>query len=1652
MEGLISKVRAFYRTNPPQVLASGTEQRDPSGHGLTGGRYRNRSETRSPGGPAASLVLNKRLTLPFLAFVAVLAAGLLFLMPGGLLQAQETAESITFYENSGDLVVTLTAWDPERVTPIHWAILDTDVAADLPGGEVRAVAVDGTTGVITVTPADEIADIDIADHGDFTVENGVVSFKDKPDYEMPHGGQLETAEMDPATGLNTYKVVVVASDGGSDTWVQYFKLTVEVLDSPEDGKVEWTVDPDGVSSEGAGQDLLEFQAGAVVTAALTDPDNVTSADTDGAIDDSVITWRWYRSPSRSGPWHNIFVEDASDHDTADAATAVYTASDDGDSYDVGMYLRVVADYVDRRESRVTAEFISPHPVKEAKQEANSMPEFATTATARDVQEALKVGSDVGAPVTATDVDRDVLNYTLAAQYSVAADGTRTAITTDLPFNIDPATGQIMTNAKLNFDHVYDADTGLASTTVPPRAFTVVVNATDSAGGETVEVAPNNLDAPPDGSNAVVTITLVNVNEPPEFVEPDTDRDDRVPDNVKGRAADKFEEGADPDTGTTENERAWNAVVSDYTVYDPEGVVIKGDKWSLEGADAALFTLTLDEDNVKRLRFIGQADFETPRDSNGDNIYEVTVVASDVEQRAKREVSVKITDSDEAGMIRLSSENPEAGTPVTATLEDSDGQVINVSWKLYVLDTADAMPTVGKDVTTGSGGMMYSFTPTSNQINKYLRVTATYTDRTEDENNAPEPVANDLVSGQTIEETSGHMNIRFYNTATSRTVQVVSALVNNPPEFVEGASTTRYVEENSDAERPGRAVVENIGARLAIDDADRPQDSHTWTLGGPDAASFDIDPANGQLRTRDALDHETKSAYTVVVTVQDGSGQTNDSDSITVTIEVKDLDEKPVMGGEDNIQHPEAKTGSVVTLTAWDPERVTPIHWAILDTDVAADLPGGEVRAVAVDGTTGVITVTPADEIADIDIADHGDFTVENGVVSFKDKPDYEMPHGGQLETAEMDPATGLNTYKVVVVASDGGSDTWVQYFKLTVEVLDSPEDGKVEWTVDPDGVSSEGAGQDLLEFQAGAVVTAALTDPDNVTSADTDGAIDDSVITWRWYRSPSRSGPWHNIFVEDASDHDTADAATAVYTASDDGDSYDVGMYLRVVADYVDRRGGSETAEFISPHPVKEAKQEANSMPEFAPHEHQRRVQEALKVGSDVGAPVTATDVDRDVLNYTLAAQYSVAADGTRTAITTDLPFNIDPATGQIMTNAKLNFDHVYDADTGLASTTVPPRAFTVVVNATDSAGGETVEVAPNNLDAPPDGSNAVVTITLVNVNEPPEFVEPDTDRDDRVPDNVKGRAADKFEEGADPDTGTTENERAWNAVVSDYTVYDPEGVVIKGDKWSLEGADAALFTLTLDEDNVKRLRFIGQADFETPRDSNGDNIYEVTVVASDVEQRAKREVSVKITDSDEAGMIRLSSENPEAGTPVTATLEDSDGQVINVSWKLYVLDTADAMPTVGKDVTTGSGGMMYSFTPTSNQINKYLRVTATYTDRTEDENNAPEPVANDLVSGQTIEETSGHMNIRFYNTATSRTVQVVSALVNNPPEFVEGASTTRYVEENSDAERPGRAVVENIGARLAIDDANGEGPGLHTWTLGGLTRLPSTSTRPTAS
>ena len=81
----------------------------------------------------------------------------------------------------------------------------------------------------------------------------------------------------------------------------------------------------------------------------------------------------------------------------------------------------------------------------------------------------------------------------------------------------------------------------------------------------------------------------------------------------------------------------------------------------------------------------------PGDANSDNIYKVTVVASDGVNTATRSVTVKVTDADEGGKVTLSSQDALIGVELTATLADSDSSVpdrfTDQDWNWYRLPAA-----------------------------------------------------------------------------------------------------------------------------------------------------------------------------------------------------------------------------------------------------------------------------------------------------------------------------------------------------------------------------------------------------------------------------------------------------------------------------------------------------------------------------------------------------------------------------------------------------------------------------------------------------------------------------------------------------------------------------------------------------------------------------------------------------------------------------------------------------------------------------------------------------------------------------------------------------------------------------------------------------
>ena len=132
---------------------------------------------------------------------------------------------------------------------------------------------------------------------------------------------------------------------------------------------------------------------------------------------------------------------------------------------------------------------------------------------------------------------------------------------------------------------------------------------------------------------------------------------------------------------------------------------------------------------------------------------------------------------------------------------------------------------------------------------------------------------------TLGNNAGTNTVRVSAQGVSQTATftATATTTNTAPTFTDGTSTTRSVEENT-------ATGVNIGNPIAATDANN--DTMTYTLGGTDASSFSIVSSSGQLQTRSALDYETKSTYTVTITVSDGSL----TDTITVTINITDIAE------------------------------------------------------------------------------------------------------------------------------------------------------------------------------------------------------------------------------------------------------------------------------------------------------------------------------------------------------------------------------------------------------------------------------------------------------------------------------------------------------------------------------------------------------------------------------------------------------------------------------------------------------------------------------------------------------------------------------------------------------------------------------------------
>ena len=276
-------------------------------------------------------------------------------------------------------------------------------------------------------------------------------------------------------------------------------------------------------------------------------------------------------------------------------------------------------------------------------------------------------------------------------------------------------------------------------------------------------------------------------------------------------------------------------------------------YSLSGSGASSFEIDTTS---------GQLETVVSLDHEARSSYSVTVSVRDSKDTAGNSdsrtddtirVTINVTDDNDPGDVAMSPAQPRVGSRLNANLSDPDGNISGENWEWH-----SSQDQTNWTFIAGAGSN--SYTPVVGDVGSFLRVTVFYTDQ--------------------------HGGSEQAQAVSTNAVRV--AATNHAPAFTDGASTTRSVPENTGAGA-------NIGDPITASDPNG--DRLTYSLGGADAASFDILGSSGQLQTSAALNFEARNTYAVTVSVRDGKDPEGNSDSrtddtIRVTINVTDVNEAP----------------------------------------------------------------------------------------------------------------------------------------------------------------------------------------------------------------------------------------------------------------------------------------------------------------------------------------------------------------------------------------------------------------------------------------------------------------------------------------------------------------------------------------------------------------------------------------------------------------------------------------------------------------------------------------------------------------------------------------------------------------------------------------
>ena len=329
----------------------------------------------------------------------------------------------------------------------------------------------------------------------------------------------------------------------------------------------------------------------------------------------------------------------------------------------------------------------------------------------------------------------------------------------------------------------------------------------------------------------------------------------------------------------------------YTAYDPEGQTTL--TWSLGGVDAGDFELS----DMRELSFDPPPDYDIPADSGTNNIYNVTVQASDGTKTGKYAVTVTVENVPEAPVITRGPEKvnyPENRTDkrvASYAARDPENPSASLDWSLGGADP-------GAFEISTSGVVTFKNQPDYETKHEYA-ITVEATDAGGLTGRRPVTV--------TVEDVNEPADISFAATG--------GVTVNN---------NALSVDENYDG---------TLATFTASDPERKPGLTYQWSVLGTDRLDFAITAA-GVLSFVNIPDHERpadsggNNVYDITVTALDSDDKRG---NIDITVTVEPVPEAPVITGDAEPSIEEDGTRLLGTYRARDPESAT-IAWLPLAGD------------------------------------------------------------------------------------------------------------------------------------------------------------------------------------------------------------------------------------------------------------------------------------------------------------------------------------------------------------------------------------------------------------------------------------------------------------------------------------------------------------------------------------------------------------------------------------------------------------------------------------------------------------------------------------------------------------------------------------------------